>query len=1067
MKFSFSKYELTDRATAVICTPDERPIGVLSNLASLDTEIYFNEISSISFKISDKVNGIKTPFYDDVVGMNIVDLRIGTKNLGLFILTEPEEINDGIHRIKTCKAYSLEYEMTYKKIFFEEGTYNFWNPVTPDSTVVGIILSYLPAWSLGDVDESLIGKYRTFSVDGENVYNFIKNTVQKTYHCIFDFDTYTKTINIKSANKDVRSAPVYLSSKNLAKEIKLTENSESLLTVLDVNGADGVTIRSVNPLGTNKIYNLDHFTERGYLPSDMIRKWNDWKSKFDEMRDRYYTISIQRVLKTSEIALLENQINTKKNTTIAILENERSIYVEYLASRSVASSDYTLYSQKLAEVNEQIRLQNNEITKLTEELNKLNQEKDTISESIKEINQAVAFSSFFDEDEIIILNRYFKEDSISDSSFVYTDVKSYDKNDLCNSIDTCDIVITSDEKATFEVDDVQHGYTVTGGTISIRVRGGDYFSGDIIHADVLFKKDSNVLLTAFVSMGAISGESIYPESCIVLSGTYSNASETGFTVNNAYVYITQSTTEYERYSVEKDLYEYGVTSLQKLASPSYTFDITSANFFMLDTFISFVNSIELGAKLYVELSEGNVIEPIFIGFGMSLGEPDSLKLYFSDTYTVSDKSFHIVDLLEQSISMGHSLDSNRFTYNSFIESGASSSVKEFMDSAIDASKNAIISGSNMAVSFDSSGIHARKWKEDGSGYEPNEIAIINNAIVFTDDGWNTAKMAIGRYYDPNVGETWGIVAPNITGTLLAGQNLVIESVKKDGDTAVFKVDADGAVLHNAKFDIDNGTSHIVLDPVLGFGIGSYPVVKEENGGFAWDESKAKFWIEPETGNVHIKGVVEAQDFIINGASVLTEDYKIAFNYLDLGNIKLNGKTGDIALTGNIDLSQASSITWGGNNPNTDTDTLPTYNNILSALKIANGLETTFITADAFGSPNIYGANIYGAKIYAGTSDSSYSVMDGSGFHVYSLNNGEGSFDITAPFAGINYHFLKIYPWDSGASPIVHFSSPALSDASWDFGSTSFNSVSAFYKAVYFCSDVEFRGSVSGLNVVFG
>lgn len=38
-------------------------------------------------------------------------------------------------------------------------------------------------------------------------------------------------------------------------------------------------------------------------------------------------------------------------------------------------------------------------------------------------------------------------------------------------------------------------------------------------------------------------------------------------------------------------------------------------------------------------------------------------------------------------------------------------------------------------------------------------------------------------------------APNLVGTLLASSNLVIES-EKDGDVAVFKIDADGTNLYN-------------------------------------------------------------------------------------------------------------------------------------------------------------------------------------------------------------------------------------------------------------------------------
>ena len=65
------------------------------------------------------MNGVKTPHYDDVVGMKIIDL----KDCGQFILVDPEESSNGISTIKSCKAYSLEYEFTKKNIYLEEGTY--------------------------------------------------------------------------------------------------------------------------------------------------------------------------------------------------------------------------------------------------------------------------------------------------------------------------------------------------------------------------------------------------------------------------------------------------------------------------------------------------------------------------------------------------------------------------------------------------------------------------------------------------------------------------------------------------------------------------------------------------------------------------------------------------------------------------------------------------------------------------------------------------------------------------------------------------------------------------------
>ena len=61
--------------------------------------------------------------------------------------------------------------------------------------------------------------------------------------------------------------PVFLSTQNLAKQIEVTEQSENIVTRLDVNGAEGVTIRDVNPTGTNKLIDLELiFMNTGNFP---------------------------------------------------------------------------------------------------------------------------------------------------------------------------------------------------------------------------------------------------------------------------------------------------------------------------------------------------------------------------------------------------------------------------------------------------------------------------------------------------------------------------------------------------------------------------------------------------------------------------------------------------------------------------------------------------------------------------------------------------------------------------------------------------------------------------------
>ena len=284
MVVDFAQLDLRDRPVLILKNTAGSPIGLLGSARNVSLDIKYNETSVVEFDIPANVDGVDTPFYSSVIGMRIVDVQ----NIGQFILINPSETSDGVKKAKSCKGYSLEYEFTFKKITLESNTYNFWNPVAPEGTLLGIILELMPSWKVGYVDPSLIGRYRTFDVSDENLYNFIKGTVQNSYSCIFDFDTYPREVNVREASSVVPTNPVFISNDNLAKEISVDEDTENIVTRLDVNGADGVSIRDVNPSGTNTIIDLGYFMTLDNFDQSVIDKYNAWKARYENYQLPYY-----------------------------------------------------------------------------------------------------------------------------------------------------------------------------------------------------------------------------------------------------------------------------------------------------------------------------------------------------------------------------------------------------------------------------------------------------------------------------------------------------------------------------------------------------------------------------------------------------------------------------------------------------------------------------------------------------------------------------------------------------------------------------------------------------------
>lgn len=898
MVINFSKLNFRKRPNFIIRNFDGKAIGVLGHIIKPEAIIRYRDFSEISFTYPSHVNGKKLSEYDLLTGMRIIDVE----GFGQFILHNPAENDNGVKSSKSCSGYSLEYEFTNKSISLEEGTYNFWNPFAPDSTILGIILSKMPSWSLGTVSSSLIGKYRTFSVDGLSIYDFMKSELEKTYECVFDFDTYNRKINVRNKYNTVPTKPVYISTSNLAKEIVVEEDIDDLFTVLDVNGADGVDIRSVNPMGENRIYNLDSYMTEEYFSADIIQKWNRWKITFESYQTLYYSIVIAQNMQISRYAT-ESAVLTDMQGELTGLESQKAALLQAVAMDSSLQS-------KLNTVNSQIKFKESEINSQNSLLTTIQNQISNYTSQLKQINKETAFSSFFTDNELKILDRYFKCGSLTDSSFVASEVDSYSSESSVTrglssvfNIANC----TAVRMATYTSDITF--YTIRGGFINVN-DSQLKLNADVVSGTLQVNRDNTFVMSLYLNQGSINGNT-FPSGTLSLTGRlYTNVSygDTSIRINTSATtaYMTYETSEYQRMSIAWDLFEYGKDVLDKKAYPVYHFTVDSSNFFAIDDFVSFAKEFTLGERIYLHLNMG-VIEPIVTGVSVEFDDLSKLELEFASDFQIKNGKFSFLDNLDESVSISKTLDFNQFNYSNFVNSGANTNIKKFMDSALDTMKNMILSGTHNEITIDQAGLRCRKYDEASGGYSPKQIWMAHNALMFTNDGWNSATIGIGEFVDKNLGSLYGIVTPALVGTILAGNNLIIESEKTDGGVAVFKMDGEGASLHNASFNLYGSTGgRIDLGAVFGIVGGGdkntmfYYNSKGQPTGVRTannrsvtrianlasnDTPNANFWIDMY-GDVYLKGTIDAVAGIFRGS--LEVGGPTAFRVDSQGNLSIGG-----------------------------------------------------------------------------------------------------------------------------------------------------------------------------------
>lgn len=857
MVVNFSKINFNQRPTLKLQTAGDVTIGVLGYAKNIECELKYNELSTITFELPAFVDGKMTPGYQDVVGRRIIQLD----NLMRFVLLNPTESGNGVSLQKVCTAKSLEYEFVDKRISLPKDTYKFWDALQPADTFLGMVMERMPSWTVGTVSQTLMNKYRTFEISSENLYNVLKGTAQTSYGCIFEFDTMTRTVHVRDTQESTIDKSLFLSTKNLIKDLDIEENTEDIVTRLDVNGAEGVDIRDVNPCGTNKLINLDYFMTPDNFEQNIIDAYYAWKETCDNNRQSFYSLSIQYSLKTAQLVAEQARL-TDLRSEMTGLENVLAVAIQSVAMQLAQQSD-------VDDANANIQSKQNEIDQKQKEIESITAEKDNVLSQMRAITEACCFEAFFTEDEYKLVDRYLYDNELSESSFVASEIDSFmDEGDSAALLDTA---FSCDQGAIEEIVDSAENRI-------FHIRGGTLISSDleaqIISAIVEARTDQTLVITAHLANGTM-GEADFPQGCLSITGNYNILSN-----NNGYFYLfitsgqryfTLNASEYQKRSVAWELYEYGNEALRKLASPTYTFSLTSANFLAMEEFISFRDSLELGQSLYLRLFDDRVIHPIVIGVKFIYDDKSRLELLFSDSFASDESKFKLVDLLEQSVSMGKNVEMNKFLFAAFTDSGASTGIREFMTGALDTAKNAIFASSAQAISMDGAGLRLRKWaNEERTAYEPEQIWMNNNSILMTADHWATAQMAIGKFSDTNLGECWGVVAPMIVGTLLAGESLVVESAKKDGGTAVFKMDADGCRMYNTLFSLQNDTTKILLNPDLGLvlgGLNAYSV--DENGVYSIDEEDAKFWVDMD-GNVHFRGELHGATGNFTGAVYATE-----------------------------------------------------------------------------------------------------------------------------------------------------------------------------------------------------
>lgn len=881
MKLTFDYYHNLENIDLRLCNPDERELFPLPG-ENRNLVLRFNDLSELTFDVYSTTTlsdgtVVELEAYDYIRTKRLVYAT----NIGWFQISNVTEEDDGKRKYKGVTAQSYQSIFKNKGFMSEERVYCFYNPNDPyddryDSKQADSIPSVLgqmykqlgikqvlsqgqeePAapyedWTVTYIPSSLIygganSVCRTFKENATFGYDWMVNDVEEAFEVIVLFDFMYKTIHVRLPNSVSEKADVLYTFNGLMKSVEVSENADDIVTVLNCNG-DNCDITAVNPTGTNYICDFSYYMDKvnhRWMSAELIAKLERWKADCDAEKPSYASL-IQRLR-----GYYKSQTECETDLQAASLSLQDLKNAQ--AERGVLGSG-TAGSLCGTEAVENVKS------------GKLSLE--TASEYCKSpfsgsaVVTAYQNAPTFDENtggwqfsgasksgtaDSIVADNMASNGSSATTYWYFSDVS--DRSSYCKL----------KSRASVNKDSPSVSYSCDGFDryIAYRYPIIQEGSGTIVYCDdihvwisrwervVAALNSKNTSLQANID-ATNSSLSVITNKLNVLS-YFSNTPALLRELNcywiegdytNDHIAVLDETTPEEKIDLSNELLSSGYAELSKVCQPRFSFSLESINATKIYEFREQMQALELGKVVTIEKEEGVWYYPALLEISINLDDNNTFNMTFANATRLDDWGYTYADLISTSSSTSRQVSANWQNITAYAKEKEkiSSLIKEPLDTTLRASFANMV---NQEFSVDQNGVLGRKRLSMGSDtFEKEQVRLINNLLIFTDDEWKTAKTALGKVYykddDGNLTTAYGLVAETIIGSLIMGEKLKIKNgantveigengiaIHKDNGDTVFTVDTSGKINICNNFIVD-AKGNIALNGNITWGTGASP-----------------------------------------------------------------------------------------------------------------------------------------------------------------------------------------------------------------------------------------------------
>lgn len=257
---------------------------------------------------------------------------------------------------------------------------------------------------------------------------------------------------------------------------------------------------------------------------------------------------------------------------------------------------------------------------------------------------------------------------------------------------------------------------------------------------------------------------------------------------------TDLTTVAESFKLKQDAMESGRIELNKRCQPQLQFSMSMANIYAIPEFEPIIDQFQLGNVIKVGLRSDYVKQSRLLQVDLNFDDLSDFSCEFGELTSLRSQSDIHADLLKKAVQAGKSVATNSsyWTKGSDQANSIDLRLQEGLLNSIEALK--ATDGTQNAY-MDKYGLHLEAVNPDTGEVSDKRVWLVNNQIVFTDDGFKTSKSVLGEFTVD--GETyWGLLAQAVIAGYIEGSKIIGGTIRiglQEDGTYAFEVHEDGSV----------------------------------------------------------------------------------------------------------------------------------------------------------------------------------------------------------------------------------------------------------------------------------